>query len=92
MTLESTRKNLGPFYAEISPAILDGGNSALRNPGEFGKLALAQFLESAKNPDRFAHGNFDSLSWQDEIPSYQDLRQSWKVTRTPGSRGRLAET
>ena len=61
VTLEGARKNLCPFYAEIDPAILYGGNGGLGNPGEFRDLALAQFLEFAKNPDRFAHGNFDSL-------------------------------
>ncbi len=61
MALERSRKNLCPFYAEVDPAILDGGNGGLGNSSEFGKLALAQLLELAKNPDRFTHRNFDSF-------------------------------
>jgi hypothetical protein len=48
MTLEGARKNFCPFYAEIDPAILDGGNSGLGNPGEIGELALAQFWSSRR--------------------------------------------
>ena len=49
MTLARTRKNLCPFYAEVDPAILDGGNGGLGNSGEFGKrgLALCQAKDKA---------------------------------------------
>ena len=64
VTPESARQYLCALYAEIDPAIFDGGNGGLRNTGEFRKLALTQLLELANNPDRFANRNFDPfLCW-----------------------------
>src|SRR5258708_1643652 len=58
VTLERACKNLCPLYAEVNPAILDGGNGGLGNAGEFGKLALAQLLELAKTADSSADKTF----------------------------------
>jgi hypothetical protein len=49
MALEGAGKNLGAFDTEIHSAILDSGNSGLRNAREFGELTLAQLLEFAQD-------------------------------------------
>jgi len=74
MTLERSREDLRPLYAEIDPAILDGRDGGLRDAAKFGELALAQFLQFAKNPDRFPDGNLDALlGWTILFHTY-DLR------------------
>ena len=60
MTLERLSEYLCPLNPEVNPAILDGGQSGLRNSSEFGKLALAKLLELAKDTDRLAYGDFNS--------------------------------
>jgi len=61
MTFERPSKYLGPFDPEINPTVLDGGQGGLGDSREFGQLALAQFLKFAKDTDRLAHRDFNSL-------------------------------
>ena len=61
MTLERLSEYLCPLNPEVNPAVLDGGQGGLRNSCEFGKLALTKLLELAKDTDRLAYGDVDSL-------------------------------
>ena len=61
MTLESYRKYLGTFHAEIDAIILDRGNGGLGNPGKGGQLTLAEFLKLAQDADGFSDRDVHSL-------------------------------
>jgi hypothetical protein len=93
MTLERTRENFCPFHTEVDPAIRNGGNGGLGNSGEFGEPALAELLELAKNPDRFADRNFNPfrlgrnsfISWPPVIvrSNLNDLDQMTREDSAP---------
>jgi len=61
MTFKRLRQHLGALDPEIDPAVLDRGQGCLGNPGQRGKLALAQFLQFAQDTNRLADRDFDAF-------------------------------
>ncbi|MCU0252888.1 MAG: hypothetical protein MUE61_22085, partial [Vicinamibacterales bacterium] len=51
VALERPGQDLGALDAEVRPAVLDRGNRGLGDTGQLRQLALAEFLELAKNAD-----------------------------------------
>jgi hypothetical protein len=54
MAPERASKNLRAFNTQVHPAVLNCGNSGLRNTSEFGELTLAQLLKFAQDTDGLA--------------------------------------
>jgi hypothetical protein len=60
-------EDLGALDAEVYAAILDAGNSGLRDPALLRQLRLGQALKLSENPDRLARGDVYTLLGRSEI-------------------------